>query len=294
MNKKTRTKTILLLLVVPALLFVQFLEYRFLLPLGLMSTGMLALAGVSEVTEKQMDQVIFLNESSAEIAFVELEQDITSQTYSLNGKDKVTVEWDCWPCELTASDAEGRKVAALTISEDPEEDFDRDQWYVIAQDGPDGVVLTLSYSDNLRKVRKWGEETSGLDLTDGLIRQFIYRHGWMGDGDTLFVMTFTPEQGAELERSMAQTNGWHRFPTHELINRIFFHKGSYCRDLSGKNYLPSVENGWYFFRDMFNVQHGEDDENQWNLDGRAHLPGNFDAGIYDSDTCTLYLFEFDS
>ena len=175
-----------------------------------------------------------------------------------------------------------------------EEDFDRDQWYVIAQDGPDGVVLTLSYSDNLRKVRKWGEETSGLNLTDGLIRQFIYRHGWMGDGDTLFVMTFTPEQGAELERSMAQTNGWHRFPTHELINRIFFHKSSYCRDLSGKNYLPSVENGWYFFRDTFNVQHGEDDENQWNLDGRAHLPGNFDAGIYDSDTCTLYLFEFDS
>lgn len=295
MNRKTRIKTILLLLLVPVLLLAFLLIFLFSIGPGLLAGAIYALIGLSMVEDNQPDRLFFHNESAAQISFVELEQDAYSETFPLSDEDKLTIEWDRWPCELIASDAEGREVARLTITEDPQEDGARDEWHVIAQDSPEGVALCMSHSGDLKKILKWGTENSGLDLSGGTVQTFIYRHGsWLGDGDSLLVMTFTPEQGAKLERSMAQTNGWHRFPTHELINRIFFHKSSYCRDLSGKNYLPPVENGWYFFRDTFNVQHGEDDENQWNLDGRAHLPGNFDAGIYDSDTCTLYLFEFDS
>lgn len=294
MSKKTLIKTVLLLLLVPVLLFKQFLEYRYLLPLGLMSTGLLVLVGATEASEKQTDRLIFINESSSQISSVMLLDGLVdgNRVHIVEGDEELVIEWETWPCEVVASDAEGREVARLTITEDPQVDMDRDQWYVIAQDSPEGVVLTLSHRDDLKKVLKWGKEHSGLDLSEGIVRTFIYRHGWMGDGDTLLVMTFTPEQGAELERAMAQTNGWHPFPVHEVIDRIFFHKGSYCRDLNNENYLPPVENGWYFFRDMYNVQHGENDENQWNIGDS--VPRNFDAGIYDSDTQTLYLFEFDS
>ena len=290
MNRKTLVKTILLLLLIPVLL----LAVLYLLGPALIPMGFLALLGLASAEDNQPDRLTFLNESTAQISYIELDQNANSQTFSLDDKDKITIEWDRWPCEVTASDAEGREVASLSITEDPQVDLDQDEWFVIAQDTPDGVVLTLSHRADLKKVLKWGKEHSGLDLSEGIVRTFIYRHGWMGDGDTLLIMTFDPEQGEELERAMAQTNGWHPFPTHELIGRIFFYKHSYCRDLSGENYLPPVENGWYFFRDMYNVQHGENDENQWNIEGRSRLPGNFDAGIYDSDTCTLYLFEFDS
>lgn len=290
MSRKTLIKTILILLLAPVLASVLI---GLVGGMGLASVFLL-LVQVGDRADEKTDQLIFLNESSAEIAFVELEQDANRQTFSLGNKNKITIEWENWPCELTISDSEGDEVGRLTIKEDPQEDFSRDEWYVIAQDGPDGVVLTLSHSKDLEKIRKWGEETSGLDLSDGTIRTFIYRHGSFGDGDTILVMSFTPEQGGALEQAMAETKGWHLFSTHELVNKIFFTDNSYCHDRSGENYLPTVDNGWYFFRDMYNVQHGETDENQWVVEGRTRLPGNFDAGIYDRDTHTLYLFEFDS
>lgn len=42
------------------------------------------------------------------------------------------------------------------------------------------------------------------------------------------------------------------------------------------------------------MQHGDEDAHQWDLEGRTRLPGNFDAAIYDSDSGTLYLFQYDS
>lgn len=289
MNRKTLIKTILLLLLIPVLLIVILCLSGMWIPMGF-----LALLGLASAEDDQADRLIFRNESSAEVALIELEQNGSSQTFSLDGKETIIIEWGDWPCTLTASDAEGREVACLSITEDPQVDMARDEWHVIAQDSPEGTVLTLSHNSDLKKILKWGKKNSGLDLSGGTIRTFIYRHGWMGDGDSLLVMTFSPEQGAELEKAMTKTNGWHSFPTPELINKIFFQKSSYCRDWNGENYLPAVQDGWYFFRDTFNVQHGEHDANQWNLEGRSHLPGNFDAGIYDSDTLTLYLFEFDS
>lgn len=290
MSRKTLIKTILILLLAPILAAVMI----WIIGGGLIASSvLLLLQGIIWADEKP-DQIIFVNESASQVSSVMVTAELVdgNQVYFPNGEEELVIQWESWPCKFAAVGADGQTIAELTISEDPYEPMEADQWYVIAQDSPDGVMLTLSHRGDLKKVLKWGKEHSGLDLSGGLIRQFIYRHGAFGDGDSLLVMDFTPEQGAELERAMAQTNGWHPFPVHEVIDRIFFHKGSYCRDLNEENYLPAVENGWYFFRDMYNVQHGENDENQWNIDGR--VPGNFDAGIYDSDTQTLYLFEYDS
>ncbi len=292
MSRKTLIKTVLIILVAPFLAAIMI----WFIGGGILASSVVLLLQGAVWAEEKPDQIIFVNESSSQVSSVMISAGLVdgSTVFSLGGEEKLTIEWNSWPCRFSAVNAQGDALAELVISEDPDESMARDQWYVIAQDGHEGVILTLSHVRDLEDVLDWGNETSGLDLSGGMIQQFIYRHGSFGDGDSLLVMSFTPEQGAELEQAMAQTNGWHEFPTHELLDKIFFDDHSYCRDTNRENYLPAVENGWFFFRNTFNVQHGKDDEHQWALDGYNYLPGNFDAGIYDSDTCTLYLFEYDS
>lgn len=292
MSRKTLVKTVLIIIAAPFLASIMV----FLIGSMGLASGFLTLVGIGSMAEEKTDRIIFVNESSSQISSLMLSTGLAdgSKVVSLEGEE-VTIDWESWPCELAAVDADGQTVAQLRITEDPYEAMERDEWFVIARDGQQGVTFTLSHIRDLEKVLDWGSEHSGLELSGGTIQKFIYRHdGWLGDGDSLLVISFTPEQGAELEQSMAKTNGWHPFPTHELLDKIFFVEHSYCRDLNDENYVPAVKDGWYFFRDMFNVQHGDDDENQWELDGRVNLPGNFDAGIYDSDSHILYLFEFDS
>lgn len=285
-GKIDRLYRVFLAVVVGVLTFIGIAPVLFLIFVGLMIYGGIAV-------DERTDQVIFINESTAELTMVTLETPESRQTSELNRNGKTTIEWEYWPCTLSVSNGT-ELLAELVIAEDPNEDMACDRWYVVAQDSSQGLALTLTQRYPLDKVTQWGTKTAGVDLSDGVIRQFIYRHGAFGDGDTFLAMTFTPEHGAILEADLAQTDGWHPLPVHDIVEKIFFTKSGYCRDDNGENRVPRVENGWFFFRDMFNVQHGEDDENQWTLEGRSRLPGNFDAGIYDSDTDTLYLFEFDS
>lgn len=290
MSRKNAVKTVLILIVAPILAASMLF---FLGAAGLASAFMLTMRA-GEAADSLTDQIIFINEGSAEILSLEITQGDQLLSREMAGKRKITVDWELWPCVVTATDRAGQ-TAQLSIGERAWLDLARDRWYVIAQDGPEGTVLTLSYTDDLERVVRWGKKKTGLELSDGLIRKFVNRHGGVqGDGDSLLVMTFTAERGAALEQAMSQTEGWHRFPTHELVSGIFYGKSCRCRDMNGEPYVPPVEHGWYFFRDTFHVQHGDEDAHQWDLEGRTRLPGNFDAAIYDSDSGTLYLFEYDS
>ena len=112
---------------------------------------------------------------------------------------------------------------------------------------------------------------------------YIDTHGgFLGDGDTFARLCFSPEDGAALERALAEEGGWQALPvTGVAANRVNWGlpiDGCY-RTTEEHPEFPEVMNGLWHFQ---------------NTTPDGYGVRNFELWIYDSETATLYYHEFDS
>ena len=105
-----------------------------------------------------------------------------------------------------------------------------------------------------------------------------------GDGDTFARLRFSPENGAALERVLAEKGGWQALPVSgvaaDRVNRGLPIDSCY-RTTEERPEFPEVTDGLWHFQDT-------------TPDGDGIRIRNFELWMYDSDTATLYYHEFDS
>lgn len=256
---------------------------------------LLLLIALADAYDAAPDRLMVINQSTTAIHSVTM-NDTPISGKALNFGDDVTVEWEQWPGTVAVYGEEGL-LGELHIAEEPDQDLTRDCWYVIVQDGPEGLIFTQSHVWPLEKrTEKMGEYVN-LDLTGGVVELYYAPgRGIQGDGFDFLTLRFTGEEAAALEAQMADAPGWHPYTGGGLIDHIFYdghtlyESYALCRDFG----VPPIETGWYFFRDTYNSQHGANDENQWVVEGRTDLPANYTAALYDSATHTLYIYDSDS
>lgn len=241
------------------------------------------------------DRLMVINQSTTAIHSVTMnDTPISDGTLSLG--DDVTVEWEQWPGTVAVYGEEGL-LGELHIAGKPDQDLTKDCWYVIVQDGPEGLLLGLSHAEKLEQRMESMGERVYLDVTGGAVELYYAPgRGINGDGFDFMTLRFTEEEAAMLEAQMADALGWHPYTGGGLVDHIFYDAHTLykdhrlCRDFN----VPRFEEGWYFFRDTYNSQHGDNDENQWVVEGRTDLPHNYTAALYDSATHTLYIYDSDS
>ncbi len=112
---------------------------------------------------------------------------------------------------------------------------------------------------------------------------YIDTHGgFLGDGATFARLRFAPEDGAALERALAEEGGWQALPvTGVAANRVNWGlpiDGCY-RTTEEHPEFPEVMNGLWHFQ---------------NTTPDGYGVRNFELWIYDSETATLYYHEYDS
>ena len=105
-----------------------------------------------------------------------------------------------------------------------------------------------------------------------------------GDGDTFARLRFSPEDGAALERALAEEGGWQALPVTgvaaDRVNRGLPIDSCY-RTTEERPEFPEITDGLWHFQDT-------------TPDGDGIRILNFELWMYDSDTAPLYYHEFDS
>lgn len=129
----------------------------------------------------------------------------------------------------------------------------------------------------------------GVDLPRPVETQWSDDHGgFFGDGETHGTLVFTAQNGAALEKALAEHEAWHTLPLPEPV-QLFVYGG----EKDGVNYgepmknVPKITEGYYYFRDRL---HDTDTTEQF-LDASSH---NATIALYDTQNTTLYLIEYDS
>lgn len=290
---KTVDKVIDVSLTVFMILIAGVAVLTILLPAILLVCFFLYIAQV-EAFDAAPDQIMFLNESSAIVRSVTVNDTVISDGVLELGDD-IAVEWEEWPAVLTLHGDDGI-LGQIELTEAPDQDAQKDCWYIFAQDSPEGLILTRSHVEKLKKYVEVMGERVNLDLSGGVVTLYdAPGRGINGDGHDFMIQIFDEETAAALEAQMAAAKGWHPYTGGGLIDDIFYgahtlYKDRHlCRDFN----VPHFEEGWFFFRDTYNANHGANDEGQWSL-RRVGLPQNYTAAVYDSETNTLYVYDSDS
>lgn len=145
------------------------------------------------------------------------------------------------------------------------------------------VVVTVN------SPRSLAGEALGIDLPRPIETQWSDDHGgFLGDGVTRGVLVFSSQNGAALEKALAENEVWHTLPLPEPV-QLFVYGG----EKDGVNYgepmknVPKITEGYYYFRDRL---HDTDTTEQF-LDASSH---NATIALYDTQNTTLYLIEYDS
>ena len=145
------------------------------------------------------------------------------------------------------------------------------------------VVVTVN------SPRSLAGEALGVDLPRPIETQWSDDHGgFLGDGVTRGVLVFSSQNGAALEKALAENEVWHTLPLPEPV-QLFVYGG----EKDGVNYgepmknVPKITEGYYYFRDRL---HDTDTMEQF-LDASSH---NATIALYDTQKTTLYLIQYDS
>ena len=130
--------------------------------------------------------------------------------------------------------------------------------------------------------------TLGVNQTDGdAVEEEDTHGGFLGDGDTTLILTFTGENRTALEKEIAGADGWKALPLTENLERVVYEDyfGGLCEDVP-----QDLTDGWYYFLDRHSE--AEDPEDDSGLFGRGSY--NFTLAIYDKESGVLYCYELDT
>ncbi len=244
--------------------------------------------------------LVFVNDCSQSIVMVGVETEHSSGgSRNADGSplvrgDSLALDCAAWPAEVTVfGDLNGAEpLASVTIPEEPHADNSDSglgTWYVIAQDGPDGLTLTLSLNRDRRgleeQVRTAGKDL-GLEFSPAAA---VFCHspgrGFQGDGSDLLVLRVSPAEGEMLTAAMDGAEGWHTGPLAENMAaalRELVEWGGFEFDWEN---LPAGSR-WYF-RD----EHREAAA-PYDPSGLFRRPSfDFVLGLWDPDSRTLVFYE---
>lgn len=145
------------------------------------------------------------------------------------------------------------------------------------------VVVTVN------SPRSLAGEALGVDLPRPVETQWSDDHGgFFGDGETHGTLVFTAQNGAALEKALAEHEAWHTLPLPEPV-QLFVYGG----EKDGVNYgepmknVPKITEGYYYFRDRLHDTFSTDQL----MDAYSY---NATIALYDTQNTTLYLIEYDS
>ena len=102
------------------------------------------------------------------------------------------------------------------------------------------------------------------------------------DGVTRGVLVFSSQNGAALEKALAENEAWHTLPLPEPVDQ-FLYSGRFQEE----ECTPQVQKGYYYFRDRLHDTFSTDQL----MDAYSY---NATIALYDTQNTTLYLIEYDS
>ena len=145
------------------------------------------------------------------------------------------------------------------------------------------VVVTVN------SPRSLAGEALGVDLPRPIETQWSDDHGgFLGDGVTRGVLVFSSQNGAALEKALAENEAWHTLPLPEPV-QLFIYGG----EKDGVNYgepmkdVPKITEGYYYFRDRLHDTFSTDQL----MDAYSY---NATIALYDTQNTTLYLIKYDT
>lgn len=126
------------------------------------------------------------------------------------------------------------------------------------------------------------EKASEKDLAHGEVISSIDTHdGFHGDG---YSMTVIKYEDSSFGDTLANSANWQSLPLSDNLNTFIYQP--YDLDFT----LPEIENGYYYFYDRHSE--AKDPKNDADLLNRHSF--NFDLSVYDSNTDTMYVCEYDT
>jgi len=203
--------------------------------------------------------------------------------------DRLYFDAGGWPVTVTVyRDLQGwEPLAQMVIEQAPPETLEECIWYVIAQDGPgESITLTLSLNLDEKDLKEMEDVVSrnlGVDVTEGTISYCWYPgHGWQGDGEDFVTIKFSQETADELERQIAETEGWTPFPVPEGLKEAFV---SVYSHESHVDWDALSDNGWFYFYDEQGERHSAQS-------GDRYDSWDYVTAVYDRESRTLSFFEW--
>lgn len=125
----------------------------------------------------------------------------------------------------------------------------------------------------------------GLDITESTIIFYEDSHGgFLGDG----ALTVAFDCSQISDSVTEQIKQWNNMPLSHNLQEIMYDNIGY--NLAEKNQIPKISSGYYYFTD----RHSESNNPFSDTDLFNRASYNFSLLIYDSDSYTLYFFEFDT
>lgn len=122
-------------------------------------------------------------------------------------------------------------------------------------------------------------EHFGFAKKDFTVVEEIDTHGeFHGDGSYYLILDCSDNKDKALEK----VKNWNKLPLSENLNNVM-----YGNSLTEEAHLPTIENGYYKFKDR-----QTDSTDDSDLSDKASY--NFSLAIYDSDTDKMYYFDFDT
>ncbi len=151
-----------------------------------------------------------------------------------------------------------------------------------------GQMLGPSMSDvwALRQVSR----DLGVSVRGGTVLSHEDTHSAMSDGNTLTVVSFSDDH---CFRSVQGNGDWKPLPLTENLSLLVYgsqSRGPWLKDDEGKNPIPVITEGYYFFRDRNSEAVDPDSD----LDIFHRYSYNFTVGLYDAGTDTLYYLKADT
>ena len=138
-------------------------------------------------------------------------------------------------------------------------------------------------------------EALNIDMEKGkIISEYDTHDGAHGDGTSCIVLKFNNDS---ILKEIKSNKKWKSFPMNETVKCLAYGEetengtvGPYLTDeKSGDRLLPNIQRGYYLLIDRQNQNNQSKKENI--LDKASF---NYDLGIYDMDTNTLYFCQLDT
>jgi len=164
------------------------------------------------------------------------------------------------------------------------------------------ILMLLFGCSKAKEPVDYVSELLGTDTSEFAVTAYYDTHsGWLGDGETVLIMSLTEHQETQLLRDTQNHFCRYDLPFSQPISialyggemdrgGVSYYHGSLFHTDSGEPIVPQITNGFYLFYD----RHSESTDPS--NDFRLHYRGswNFDLAVYDADTRTLYYLVLDT